>query len=92
MACVSSLYLGAIRVTASYTRATATQDLSRVCDIHHSSQQHRIPKPLSKSRDRTCILMDTSRIRFCCAMEGTPQQDCLERRRSVFFFNKVLTN
>ena len=31
-----------------------------------------IPNPLSKARDQTCILMDTSRIRFCCAMTGTP--------------------
>ena len=36
----------------------------RACDLHHSSQQRRI-NPLSKARDRTCILMDTSQIRFC---------------------------
>ena len=28
--------------------------------------------PLSKSKDRTCPLMDTSRIRFCWATMGTP--------------------
>ena len=31
-----------------YTTATATLDLSNVYDLHHSSQQHRIPYSLSK--------------------------------------------
>ena len=43
----------------AYTTATAMQDLSRVCDLHHSSQQHRILNPLSETRDRTRNLMDT---------------------------------
>ena len=34
-----------------YTTATATQDLSHVCDLQHSSWQHQILKPLSKTRD-----------------------------------------
>ena len=46
--------------------ATATWDPSRVCTLHHSSWQSQIPNPLSKARDRTCILMDTSQICFCC--------------------------
>ena len=33
----------------------------------------RILNPLSKARDRTGVLMDTSRIGFCCAMTGTPK-------------------
>ena len=44
--------------------ATATPDLSRVCDLHHSSWQRRILNPRSKARDPTCVLMDTSQIRF----------------------------
>ena len=47
----------------AYTTATATWDLSRVCDIHHSSRQHWILNPLSEGRDRTCLLMDACRIR-----------------------------
>ena len=35
----------------AYTTATATQDLSRVCNLHHSSQQCWIPDPLSKARN-----------------------------------------
>ena len=48
----------------AYTTVTATQDPSHICDLHHSSQQHWILNPLSKARDQTCILMDTSQIRF----------------------------
>ena len=54
------------------TTDTAKPDLSRVCDLHHSSQQCRIPDPLNEARDRTHILEDTSWIRFCCSTTGTP--------------------
>ena len=47
-----------------HARATATPDLSRVCYLHHSSWQHRILNALSKARDQTGILMDTSRVCF----------------------------
>ena len=46
----------------AYTTATAVPDLSQVCDLHHSSGQCRILHPLSRGRDRTRVLMDTSRI------------------------------
>ena len=44
----------------AYTTATAPWDPSRVFDLYYSSWQRRIPDPLSKARDRTLILMDTS--------------------------------
>ena len=44
--------------------ATATPDPSHVCDPHHSSWQHSIFNPLIEARDRTCVLMDASQIRF----------------------------
>ena len=47
----------------AYTKATATRDLSHVCNLHHSSWQRRIINPLSKCRDRTCNLMVPSQIR-----------------------------
>jgi len=47
----------------AYTRATATQDPSHVCNLHHSSRQRQILNPLSKARDRTRNLMVPSRIR-----------------------------
>ena len=49
----------------AYTTATAMQDLSRICDLHHSFQQGQILNPLSKARDQTCILMDTSQVCYC---------------------------
>ena len=45
----------------AYTTATAIPDPSRVCDLHHSSQQLWILHPLKEARDQTCILMGTSR-------------------------------
>ena len=44
----------------AYTTATATRDLSCVCDLHPSSWQHQILNPLSERRDRTRIVVDAS--------------------------------
>ena len=59
----------------AYTTATVTamQDLSRVCDLHHSSWQCWILNPLSEARYQTHNLMLPSQIHFCCAMTGTPK-------------------
>ena len=46
----------------AYTTATATQDPSHSCDLHHSSRQYLILNPLSEARDRTHIFMDASRV------------------------------
>ena len=43
----------------AYTIATAMQDPSWVCKLHHSSWPHEILNPLSEARDWTCIFMDT---------------------------------
>ena len=48
----------------AYATATAMPDLSRVCDLYHSSWQHWIFNPLIEARDQTCVLMDTSQIHF----------------------------
>ena len=41
-----------IRAAApAYTTATATQDLSHICDLHQSSQQHQSLNPLSEATD-----------------------------------------
>ena len=42
-------------------------------NLHHRSRQRWILNPLSKARDQTCVLMDTSQIRFCWATMGTPE-------------------
>ena len=54
-------------------QATVTMDLSCIFNLHHSSWQHQILNPLSEARDRTCILMNSSRICFQCATMGTPR-------------------
>ena len=56
----------------AYTTAIATPDLSRVFDLHHSSQQCQILNPLSKARDWTHVLIDTSWVRYSWATTGTP--------------------
>ena len=57
----------------AYATATATQDPSHICGLHHSSQQRGILIPLSKARDRTYNLMVSSQvplftfnIKHCC--------------------------
>ena len=47
---------------SAYTTASATKDLSHICDLHHSSQQCWIPDPPSKARDQTRILTDSSQV------------------------------
>ena len=46
----------------TYTTATATQDLCSICNLHHSSWQHRILNPLSEARDCTHTLIDISQV------------------------------
>ena len=44
----------------AYTRATAMLDPSHICNLYHSSRQHQIFNPLSKTRGGTLVLMDAS--------------------------------
>ena len=54
------------------TVATGTPDPIRICNLHHNSWHRQILNPLSKARDQTCVLRDTSQIRFHWAMMQTP--------------------
>ena len=56
----------------AYTTVTATWDPSHVCNLHHSSRQRQILNPLSKGRDQTHNLMDTSQVRYHWARTGIP--------------------
>ena len=82
---VSSLEAESELQLLAYTTATVMQDLSCICDLHHSSQQHQILNPLSKAKDRTCILMVTSQICFCWAKTKTP-----EKTKSWWYFLSLL--
>ena len=42
----------------AFVIAMARADLSHIADLHHSLWQYWILNPLSKARDRTCILRD----------------------------------
>ena len=53
------------------TTATAIQDASRTCDLHHSSQQCRILNPMSRARDRTHIFMDTRLVHNLLSHNGS---------------------
>ena len=55
----SSQARGQIQLPA-HARATAIQDPSHVCNLHHSSRQCWILNPLSEARDQTQILVDAS--------------------------------
>ena len=55
----------------AYTTALAARDLSQVCDLYHSSRQCWILNLRSEARDWTCVLIDTSQIRFHWAAMGT---------------------
>ena len=62
----------------AYATATATPDLSHICNLRHSSGQCQILNPLSEARDRTCVLMDA--VRFISA---EPQRELL----SIYFIH-----
>ena len=57
----------------AYAIATAMQDLSHVCDLHQVIDlwPNQIPDLLSKAREQTFILMDTSQIHFPCTTMET---------------------
>ena len=54
------------------TTATATPDLSCICNLHDRSRQCQIFNPLSKARDQNCVLMDSSQNLFHRATTETP--------------------
>ena len=44
---------------AAYTTAITMADLSDICDLHHSLQEHWILNPMGKAWDQTHILTET---------------------------------
>ena len=56
----------------AYIIGTETPGLRHICDLHHYWQQNQILNPWSGTKDRTCILMDTSQVRYQWATMETP--------------------
>ena len=70
----------------AYTTDTAMQDLSHLCNLHHSSWHRRIPNPLSKARDRTRILLDSSQIQIPVRFISTELRRKLPKELFLFCF------
>ena len=68
----------------AFAIATATLDISHICDLRHSSQQCWIHNPLSKARDWTPVLMDTSQAHLHWATMRTPIFSLLRKLHTVF--------
>ena len=68
-ACGGSQTRGRIRATAAGLRQSHSIAGSEP-RLRPTAQLTATPDP--RTRDQTCILMDTRRIRFCCATTGTP--------------------
>uniref|UniRef100_A0A8D1NGF4 Shroom family member 2 n=1 Tax=Sus scrofa TaxID=9823 RepID=A0A8D1NGF4_PIG len=60
--------------------ATATRDLSRVCNLHHSSRQHRIVNPLSKQS-----LLEKQRVLVQQHEDAKELKENLDRREGIVF-------
>ena len=71
---VSRLEIGSELQLLACATAMTTQDLS--CNLHHSSQQHRILNTLSEVRDWTHILMNTSQVGYPWDATGNSSRVC----------------
>ena len=72
--------------------ASATATAMWDCDLHHSLEKHWIPDPLSKARDWTHILRDTSQICFHCATTGTLLWFLISKISCSFFLKNHYTS
>ena len=65
---------GLIGATAAgLHHSQATQDLSHICDLHHSSRQRQILNPMIEARDRTWNPMVPSRFVSAAPRRELPQ-------------------
>ena len=69
----------------AYTAATATRDLSRICDLHHSSRKHQILNSLSEARAQTHIVMDTGQVHNLLSHNrNSVERSCIQRTCILF--------
>ena len=74
-----------LQLTA-YTPATATPDLSCICDLYHSSREHRVLNPLSGAREPVASWI---LVRFVTIQ---PQQELLKDNFKPPLLFKYLTS
>ena len=67
----------------AYATTTATQDLSLICDLQHTSWQHWMLNSLSEARDRTHVLIDTSQVLNPLSHNGNTSASSLETKMVV---------
>ena len=67
------------------------RDPSCICDLHHSSRQHRILNPPIEARDRTRNFMVPSRICFLLCHDGNSSQKNLNFPARSWFPQPLLT-
>ena len=70
----------------AYATATATQDLSRVCELRHSSRNARSLTHWVRPRDQPPNLMVPSRIHFHCPTTRSPEVVSFIPDREWFLF------
>ena len=71
--------------------ATATPDPSRVCNLHHCSQQCRILNPLREARDQTHKLMVPSWMVSSVPQQDPPNQFCYSLKPATFSTLRVFS-
>ena len=64
--------------------ATATPDLSHVCDLRHSLQQRQILNPLSEARDGTLILTGYSSGSLLLSHKGNSNLFLIKKKKLAF--------
>ena len=69
----------------TYATATATPDLSHICELCHSLWQCWILNPLNKARDQTHILMDTSWVPNLLNHNRNSQAPLFQVLQTIFF-------
>ena len=65
-----------VAVAAGLLHSHSNWNPSLVCDLHYSSQQGGILKPLREARDQTCVLMDTPLVPFSDTDPGGGKATC----------------
>ena len=76
--------IGAVAASQYYSHSNVGY---KAWDPYCSSQPCWILNPLSEARDRTCVLLDTSRVHYCWDTMGTPTMAKSWKQLSLWYIN-----